>query len=554
MAFTAYLSGGAANSDTSASIGGAKSSVVASGNLFAGISDAQFSSGATLYRCIYVSTDVPVDALKAWISSDTPSAATVMAIGWGAAAIGATETATANQTTAPADVSFSSPTSEGGGLSGGDFLADQWRAFWIRYIVNASTTPISSESFSIALIGEMAEAGLVPVITGGYEWDSPTYARLWGPGVSFIDYLSNINVGRIGGYDYAPSCRFRALHSSNITSIRPYLIAGAGGYGAGNGGTLRIRIFPDDGTANHRPDLNATPISSGSFTFDMSGGVLNSSERFAQRTLTPASAAVAGEIYHVFFDNTAADPVNNFLSVDCAASEQDSGRPNRWLSPWDWGIVYGTRGTPWTGSYDWTEWTNTPDDWYNVPVLQVNYANGSSQGHSNMESGNIDEAAGEYLFRVTSTVPVRERFTPPTTRTVYGFSVMTAKESGSGGLGWELKQGSTVLASGTIADPGNTYSKTAGDTGLFDWHDITFPSSISLTGSTVYDLVFTAVSTSVWPFAAQRNGGAFGFTYPAAFTQSEAEHWSGSAWLGAYHWDHAQDGVYSNWRVVLHLA
>lgn len=403
---------------------------------------------------------------------------------------------------------------------------------------------------------------VVPIVSNGYEVVDSAYARLYGPGLHTVDYLSNICIGRPDGistWEYTASWRFRAAYSGNITSIRPFLTDGVG-YAAGNGGTLRIRIFPDDGTANHRPDLNATALSSGSFTFDMTAGSFNvSTIGYEERALSASSAAVAGNLYHVYFDNTDADPEANYVSIDCCVGIPANGHPNQWLSPWDWGVLYALEYSPFSGDLSWTEWTATAQGgYYNIPSMQINYAGGEKQGNSNMETGNIDTGlapgdGSQYPWRPTASLPVRERFTPTTTKKVIGVSVHTAKESGSGGLTWEIKNGSTVMASGVIADPGNDYT-TSDSVGVFSWRHVTLNTPVILDAAGTYDLVFTPISTSVWVFSDQRNGGEFGWVSPAAFTESQAEHWNGSTWLGAYHWDHADDGVYSNWRVVLHLA
>lgn len=148
MTVSLYFSGGNANSDPAVAIGGAKSSAAVGSRLFGPIPNAQFTAGTVLYRCVYVSTDVVLNALKVWIGSETPSSATTLAIGWGAAAINAAETAIANQTTAPAGVTFSAPASLAAATSGGDFTAGQYRALWVRYTITA-TTPIASETFSL---------------------------------------------------------------------------------------------------------------------------------------------------------------------------------------------------------------------------------------------------------------------------------------------------------------------------------------------------------------------------------------------------------------------
>jgi hypothetical protein len=156
MAIYHKLSGGAANANHAASIGGAISSVAAPASIFGSLNSASFTGGSTRYRCIYVLTDQSLDDVKAWISSETPSANTTVALGWGSSAAAGTEPTIANEFTAPAGVTFSAPSSEATAINGGDIDAADWRALWIRYTITA-TTPITFEQFSITTTGTLRE-------------------------------------------------------------------------------------------------------------------------------------------------------------------------------------------------------------------------------------------------------------------------------------------------------------------------------------------------------------------------------------------------------------
>ena len=104
------LSGGAANSDPNASLGGAKSSVAAGSNLFDDKSSAEATAGRIEYRCFYVHNahaSLTYLAPKIWIQTNTPSADTTVDIGLGTSAVNGTEQTVANETTAPVGVTFS---------------------------------------------------------------------------------------------------------------------------------------------------------------------------------------------------------------------------------------------------------------------------------------------------------------------------------------------------------------------------------------------------------------------------------------------------------------
>lgn len=150
------LSGGAANSDPLASIGGAKSSVDSGSTIFDDVSSAEATSGRIEYRCVYVLNNhgtLSYQTAKVWVQTQTPSADTDVAIGLAAAGLNAAETAIANDTTAPAGVSFSAPSSFAGGLSLGTIPAGQYYGVWVRRTVNAGAAS-ASDSFTLRVQGD----------------------------------------------------------------------------------------------------------------------------------------------------------------------------------------------------------------------------------------------------------------------------------------------------------------------------------------------------------------------------------------------------------------
>lgn len=153
--FSRRLSGGASNAVGNASIGGAKSSEIMSASvdaLFDKVTPSQASGGAVEYRCIYLhnaNATATMLAARVWISAQTTLAGTVLAIGVGAAAVNATETAIANEATAPAGVTFSEPASADAGLALGDIPAGQHRAIWIRRTATAGTIASDSDAWEL---------------------------------------------------------------------------------------------------------------------------------------------------------------------------------------------------------------------------------------------------------------------------------------------------------------------------------------------------------------------------------------------------------------------
>lgn len=156
------LSGGAANADVNASLGGAKSSVEVvdnvDNNLFDDVTGAQHTAGDTNYRCIYVHNAHGTLTLQnaiVWIAGDTSGVDSDLSIAVGTAAINGTEQTVGNETTAPSGVSWSDAAiSRATGLSLGSIPAGQHKAVWLRRIVSAGSTPQAADTCSVQAGGD----------------------------------------------------------------------------------------------------------------------------------------------------------------------------------------------------------------------------------------------------------------------------------------------------------------------------------------------------------------------------------------------------------------
>ncbi len=404
---------------------------------------------------------------------------------------------------------------------------------------------------------------LVPASNVGYEATSSAYGRLYGPGKIFIDALAYTYVKRAGGIDYAASQRFRATISGMPATIRIYspdsYDSPGGGYACGNGGTLRARLLPDDGSADHLPDMTATPLATGTYAPAgiMTNGIYaQRSQMFPLIPLTATQTLVAGELYHLVYEQVGGDPENAFVNVNHTATSPDAGDATRWLASSDWASLYGTRPQGAT-AYTWRDATKEPyGSFYYVPILELTTQDGKSMGSAVLEAGNT-EGSTQFVFH--SGESFRERFTPSTAKTVTGISLHTAA-SRAGGLGWSLLHGTTVLAQGTVTQPSANYRSWVragfGQTyGVYEWVDIALDTPVRLAAGETYDVTFTAKDGSEWRMAVQTNGVSSGFTFPAGFSESRAQHMHGGTWIMAYQWDHASDAsTQANWPIVLHLS
>lgn len=159
-----FLSGGAANSDPNASLGGARSTATevtdnVDNNLFDDVSGAEHTAGRVEYRCVYVKNShgsLTLTGAVVWIASDTSGADSDLSIAVGTAAVNGTEQGPlANETTAPSGVSWSdAAVSRATGLALGDLPAGQHKAVWLRRTISAGSTPQAADTCSIQAGGD----------------------------------------------------------------------------------------------------------------------------------------------------------------------------------------------------------------------------------------------------------------------------------------------------------------------------------------------------------------------------------------------------------------
>ena len=143
------LSGGAANSNANASLGGAKSSTVVPAALFDDVTSAESAAGDTEYRCIYVHNangTLTMQNAVLWITANTT--ANRIAVGVVSSAINGTEQTVADENTAPTGVTFSQPTTKGAAIALGNIPPGQHRAVWLRRAITAASAA-SNDTYSL---------------------------------------------------------------------------------------------------------------------------------------------------------------------------------------------------------------------------------------------------------------------------------------------------------------------------------------------------------------------------------------------------------------------
>lgn len=157
------LSGGASNTDPNLALGGAMSTVggglVVTDTLNNDMNDItgdEASAGIIIYHGYYYKNNhgsltyiTPV----IWISSQTTSGTTDIAIAIADEAKNIAIETVATETTAPVGPTFSAPANKGAGLALGSLNAGDYRGWWARYTVNAGTTAIL-DAYTIAIEGD----------------------------------------------------------------------------------------------------------------------------------------------------------------------------------------------------------------------------------------------------------------------------------------------------------------------------------------------------------------------------------------------------------------
>lgn len=156
-----HLSGGGANSDPDASLGGAISTTqivdASLHNLFDIVSSAETTAGDTEYRCIYIKNNhgsLTLQNAVIQIQTDTPSTDTDIEIALGTSAVNGTEQTVADESTAPTGVTWE--TNAGTDLAIGDIPAGQHKAVWLKRVVSAAAAAYSADSVILQAGGDTA--------------------------------------------------------------------------------------------------------------------------------------------------------------------------------------------------------------------------------------------------------------------------------------------------------------------------------------------------------------------------------------------------------------
>ena len=155
-----YHSGGAANADPNASLGGIISTTQITDNslhnLFDKISGAEAEAGDIEYRCIFIKNthaSLTYQGVKIYISTNTPSPSTDVNISV-ATESGSPVQTIANESAAPSAQTFSNPTNIGTALTIGDLAPGASKGIWIKRVVTAGASAFANDSVILSYEGD----------------------------------------------------------------------------------------------------------------------------------------------------------------------------------------------------------------------------------------------------------------------------------------------------------------------------------------------------------------------------------------------------------------
>ena len=331
-----------------------------------------------------------------------------------------------------------------------------------------------------------------------------------GSGLS-ADALSNTRIG--GPYQTTTSFGFRATHSGLLASVRLYVIwsNSSSGYNGGTGGSLLVRIQPDDGTSRHRP--SGQTLASYTHTDPMNKG------SFPLLTFPSPVQLRKGTIYHVVITNPDADPATNYVSVNSLWMRKGLIPCQPTLVDSDWFQLLGSRTNP----ASWTNISTGQSDSF-TPILALNYMDGFSDGVGYMEVWTENPKV------VSGTSAVRQLFTMTAAdQSVAQVSVRLKRRSGTDSLIAQIQTAAGVtVARGALASSkvGTAYS----------WVTIPMGNKL-LGGGQKYMLEFRSAATSTYDLYPIRKGSGSSVEFkPALFIEGYAQFTTGGAWRGWDQW------------------
>ena len=338
-------------------------------------------------------------------------------------------------------------------------------------------------------------------------------AGIYGPGI-YGDTLFNQILG--SSLSTQSSFRFRAEQTADLDSVRVYTIVyHAGGYSAGDAGSVRCRLYADDESSDHFPTGSALAT-----TNTFSPGNPPSTD-FPLLTFSVPYGVTAGTLYHLVFDNPHADPVANYCSIDMMSELTTAYSPQQpRFADTDWGYLV---------KYGASAWERRTQNV--TPIADLTYDNGEHQGMGYTEVGLVS-----YTVSIEGNTMIRETFTVSGgDKVVKGVGVCLSRYSGTGDLSVRLEtSGGTEIETVTFAAASVAVNTHAGyaDFGSMTRLYTDFASEHTLTSGSSYNVRVSSPSGTIYrAHSIRRAGGSYGIDDATYFTDGYGQKTTdGSTW------------------------
>ena len=161
------LTGGAANTDPNASLGGAMSTVagglIADGvlnNLWDNVDGDESAAGDVEYRCIAITNEDAtrtLEAVRTWFNALSNSGDVTYAIGLAPQGKNGTPETLTDESTAPTGVTFTSPTDKASGLDLTNLAPGDFFALFVRRTVTAGASALDNNTYQLRTQGGSPE-------------------------------------------------------------------------------------------------------------------------------------------------------------------------------------------------------------------------------------------------------------------------------------------------------------------------------------------------------------------------------------------------------------
>lgn len=290
---------------------------------------------------------------------------------------------------------------------------------------------------------------------GPYQLHSPEIGKLSGP------LLDNHTLGNLvcgGSPQRRPLLYFRATENAVVESARIfYTTTGdGGGYGNGNGGVIRMRIWPVSGDG-FTPDETGSHLGESVYTPGLVNGLfVGGMTEHELHTFSGGSPLTKGQKYVVSCENISATKSTDWISVDLFCYTREARRD--WVADGDWGSGYQDRASDAIAWADGTainrgSWDQPNTIW--APCMEIIYAGGARFGIASLITGNVDNRA----FVCEAYQPARAELSLPAPRVLRGAYLYVSAREGER-FAWCLKHPATrVIASGIASAEFNEYDR-----------------------------------------------------------------------------------------------